>query len=201
MEINLREEQSSPEQISAAFAKTALGQISHETIYQHIYRDKRAGGELHTHLRHRCKSSRQRASGRKRRGRIKNQVMIDGRPPIIAERGRISDWEMDTVIGRPGGKVLVTMVEGKSRYILVGLTKNKEAQEVTLRLFETLAGQRERVETMTFDNGREFALHELLADLLDAKAYFGASLPLLRERSQRKHQRPHPAILPQRKQL
>lgn len=98
--------------------------------------------------------------------------MIDERPPIVEERCRIGDWEMDTVIGRPGGMVLVTMVEHKSRYTLIGLAENKQAQEVILRLLEALAGQREKVETMTFDNGKEFALHELLADLLDAKAYF-----------------------------
>lgn len=172
VETKLREEQWSPQQISATFAKTDVGQVSHETIYQHIYRDKKAGGELHRHLRHRCKSYRQRGSGRERRGRIKNQVMIDERPPIVEERSRIGDWEMDTVIGRPGGKVLVTMVERKSRYTLIGLAENKEAKEVTLRLLGALAGQREKVKTMTFDNGKEFALHELLAELLDAKAYF-----------------------------
>lgn len=172
VEIKLQEEQWSPEQISATFARTSVGQVSHETIYQHIYRDQRTGGTLHQHLRHRCKSYRQRGSGRERRGRIRNQVMIDERPPVVEERSRIGDWEMDTVIGRPGGKVLVTMVERKSRYTLIGLAENKEAQEVTLRLLEALAGHREKVETMTFDNGKEFALHELLADLLDAKAYF-----------------------------
>ena len=172
VEAKLCEEQWSPEQISATFAKTAVGRVSHETIYQHIYRDKKAGGELHKHLRHRCKSYRKRGLGRERRGRIKNQVMIDERPPIVEERSRIGDWEMDTVIGRPGGKVLVTMVERKSRYTLIGLSENKEAKEVTLKLLEALAGQREKVETMTFDNGKEFALHELLADMLDAKAYF-----------------------------
>lgn len=172
VEAKLREEQWSPEQISAVFAITGVGQVSHETIYQHVYQDKKAGGDLHGHLRHRCKSYRQRGSGRERRGRIKNQVMIDERPPVVEERTRIGDWEMDTVIGRPGGKVLVTMVERKSRYTLIGLAESKEAEEVTLRLLEALAGRREKVATMTFDNGKEFALHELLADVLDAKAYF-----------------------------
>ena len=32
--------------------------------------------------------------------------------------------------------------------------------------------QRAKVETMTFDNGKESALYELLADVLDTKAYF-----------------------------
>ena len=172
VKTKLREEQWSPEQISATFAKAEVGQISHETIYQHIYQDKVAGGDLHKHLRHRHKSYRKRGSGRERRGRIRNQVMIDERPPIVEERSRIGDWEMDTVIGRPGGKVLVTMVERKSRYTLIGLADNKEAEEVTLRLLEALAERRTQVETMTFDNGKEFALHELLAEVLDAKAYF-----------------------------
>jgi transposase, IS30 family len=172
VETKLCEEQWSPQQISATFAKNQVGQVSHETIYQHIYRDKKAGGELHKHLRHRCKSYRKRGLGRERRGRIKNQVMIDERPAIVEERSRIGDWEVDTIIGRPGGKVLVTMVERKSRYTLIGLSANKEAHEVTLKLLQALAGQRKKVETMTFDNGKEFAMHQFLADVLDAKAYF-----------------------------
>lgn len=79
---------------------------------------------------------------------------------------------MNTVIGRPSGKVLVTMMERKSRYTLIGLAENKEAQEVTGRLLEALAGHRDKVETMTFDNGKEFAMHGLLAEMLVAKAYF-----------------------------
>jgi IS30 family transposase len=79
---------------------------------------------------------------------------------------------MDTVIGRTGGKALVTIVERKSRYTVIRLAETKQAKAVTLRLLEALIGHREKVETMTFDNGKEFALHELLADVLDAKAYF-----------------------------
>ena len=64
-------------------------------------------------------------------------------PPIVAERCRIGDREMDTVIGRPGGKVLVTIMERKSRYTLIGLAGNKGAQEVTLRLLEALVPRRQ----------------------------------------------------------
>ena len=172
VEEKLCGQQWSPQQISATLAITGEGEVSHEAIYQHIYRDKKSGGELHHHLRHRCKSYRRRGVARESRGRIKNQVMIDERPAVVEERSRIGDWEMDTMIGRPGGKVLVTMVERKSRYTLIGLAENKEALEVTGRLLEALGGHRDKVETMTFDNGKEFAMHELLAELLDAKAYF-----------------------------
>lgn len=172
VEEKLRDQQWSPQQISATLAISGEGRVSHETIYRHIYRDKRAGGDLHRHLRHRCKSYRKRGAAREPRGRIRNQRMIDERPAVVGERSRIGDWEMDTMIGRPGGKVLVTMVERKSRYTLIGLAESKEAVEVTARLFESLRGHRDKVETMTFDNGKEFAMHELLAELLGADAYF-----------------------------
>jgi transposase, IS30 family len=171
-ETKLREEQWSPQQISAVFAKQGIGRISHETLYQHIYRDKNAQGTLHTHLRHRCKSYRKRGLGRERRGRLTGQVMIDERPAIVETRSRIGDWEMDTIIGRPGGKVLVTMVERKSRYTLIGLADSKEAKHVSLQLYENLIIHRAKLETMTFDNGKEFAHHQFLADLLECKAYF-----------------------------
>lgn len=38
--------------------------------------------------------------------------------------------------------------------------------------FKALVGQLEKVETRTFDNGKEFALHEFLTSVLDASVYF-----------------------------
>ena len=172
VEAKLCTAQWSPEQISGTFRKEALGRISHETIYRHIYRDKRAGGKLHLHLRHRCKSYRKRGLGRERRGRIKDQVMIDERPAVVAERSRIGDWEMDTVIGSPGGSVLVTMVERKSRYTRIALVQSRDASAVTAGLLHSLRSCRDKVETMTFDNGKEFARHAHLAQQLEATAYF-----------------------------
>lgn len=172
VKTKLREGQWSPQQISKRIAMENLGSISHETIYQHIYRDKRAGGDLHSHLRHRCKYYRKRGLGRERRGRLTHQVMIDLRPPVVDERSRIGDWEMDTVIGRPGGPVLVTMVERFSRFTLIGLAASKEALEVSSAIIEATRGHRDKMLTTTYDNGKEFALHQLLAEILGADAYF-----------------------------
>lgn len=178
----LREEQWSPEQISAWIKREKLGALSHETFYQHVYRDKATGGSLHLHLRHRYKAYRKRGSGRERRGRLKDQVMIDQRPAIVDERSRIGDWEpersgdsrwqMDTVIGRPGGPVLVTMVERVSRYTLIALCASREASEVGAAILRSMNAHREKVLTTTYDNGKEFALHKLLAEILEADAYF-----------------------------
>jgi IS30 family transposase len=98
--------------------------------------------------------------------------MIDQRPSVVDERSRLGDWEMDTVIGRPGGSVLVTMVERVSRYTLIALAASKEAIAVGGAILRAMHPHREKVLTMTYDNGKEFAHHVLLADLLDADAYF-----------------------------
>lgn len=172
VDARLRAGQWSPQQISEALLRDGTGQVSHETIYQHIYRDKKAGGKLHTHLRHRCKSYRKRGLGRERRGRIKDQVMIDERPAVVEQRSRIGDWEMDTVIGKPGGKVLVTMVERKSRYTLIALADSKEAEEVTRKILAAMLPHRHQVETLTYDNGKEFANHRFIDQILDSQGYF-----------------------------
>lgn len=162
----------SPQQISRTFLRRGIGSVSHETIYQHVYRDKRRGGGLHVHLRHRCKSYRKRGEGRERRGRLKDQVMIDQRPAVVDERSRLGDWEMDTVIGKPGGPVLVTMVERRSRYTLIALAGSKDSAEVGGAILGAMKEHRDKVLTMTYDNGKEFALHKLLGELLGAEAYF-----------------------------
>jgi len=173
-EEKLRHEQWSPEQISRHFALMETGSISHETLYRHIYRDQSAGGDLHRHLRHRLKSYRKRGqAGRERRGKLKDQKMINERPPVVEERSRVGDWEMDTVLGgNAGGPVLVTMVERRSRYTLIALAASREANEVSAAILEAMRACRDKVLTMTYDNGKEFALHWLLAGLLEADAYF-----------------------------
>ena len=88
----------SPEQISGYLKANGEPTVSHESIYQRIYADKRAGGTLHHTLR--CQKIRKkRYGGRERRGLIPNQVSIDLRPAIVAERARFGDWEADLVIG------------------------------------------------------------------------------------------------------
>jgi len=70
-------------------------------------------------------------SGDQRRGAIKNRVSIDERPPIVAEKTRIGDWEGDLVIGKDQQGALVTLADRVSRYTLAGLVKSKHAEGVT----------------------------------------------------------------------
>ena len=161
----------SPEQIKAWLLKEGLQSVSPEWIYQYIIRDKKAGGALHTHLR--CRKKRKKRYGSPdRRGQLKNRVSIDDRPAIVEERKRVGDWEMDLVIGRSGGSVLMTAVERKTRYALIALAPDKTAEAVKVAIIEALTPLAAKVKTLTYDNGKEFALHEKIAEKLQAKSYF-----------------------------
>ena len=103
----LIQEDLSPEQAANRLELEGDLQISHEIIYQHIYADKRKGGDLHQHLRSQKPRRKSDASGQERRGTIKNRVSIDKRPEIVAQKTRMGDWDGATVIGKnhTGGRL------------------------------------------------------------------------------------------------
>ena len=148
----------SPEQISGWLTREECVSVSHERIYQHVYEDKRRGGDLHRHLR--CQKPRRKRYGHyDRRGQIRERVSIDERPEVVKARSRIGDWEADTVIGKPGGAVLVTLVERRPRLSLIALAPNKTAEAVKAAILKVLQPLSAQVHTLTYDNGKEFAYH------------------------------------------
>lgn len=169
----------SPEQISAVLKERGLIDISHETIYKLIWMDKSAGGSLYKHLRIKNRPRRKKY-GTGRRVIIKNKTYIDERPAVVEERTRIGDWELDTIIPSRGGKhVLLTMVERTSRYTLMDKIGSKEAYATSRGIVKMLAPFKDKVLTLTSDNGTEFRCHGLIADKLDAKFYFAHSYKAL----------------------
>jgi|ERR1043166_1374909 IS30 family transposase len=86
----LLREDLSPEQVSGLLRRDRTLKVSHETIYQHIWWDKRRGGTLYRHLRQRPKY-RKRYGPYEKRGRVAGKRHISERP-AAAERRR----EMDT---------------------------------------------------------------------------------------------------------
>jgi IS30 family transposase len=161
----------SPEQISLWLTNQADFRVSHESIYQYILADKRAGGLLFMHLR--CQKQRRKRYGcYSRRGQIPNQVSIDQRPAIVDARCRFGDWELDTVIGKHHRQALVTLVERKSKLTLIAKVRKKTAEAVSEAIIRLLKPLSHWVHTLTADNGREFAMHKKIARALDAKFYF-----------------------------
>ena len=161
----------SPEQVSGWLRREEGITISHEWIYQYVYTDKRHGGDLYKHLR--CQKPRRKRYGSyDRRGQIKDRVCIDERPAVVERRSRIGDWEADTVIGKPGGAVLVTLAERKTRQSILALSPDKSAEAVKKAIIAALQPHAAQVDTITYDNGKEFAHHTEIADALDAHGYF-----------------------------
>lgn len=159
------QEQWSPEQISGHAA------ISHETVYQRVYADKKAGGTLWLHLR--CQKQRKKRYGKvDRRGILPNRQSIEQRPAIVDERSRIGDWEADTIIGKNHKQAIVSLVERKSGFLLMCKVERKTALAVSDAMTGLLKPHRRRVHTITSDNGREFAGHETISKQLKADFYF-----------------------------
>jgi IS30 family transposase len=172
VEARLREDLS-PDQVAATMAPSGLPPVSHERIYQHIWADKRRGGQLWKHLRVASgKRRRKRYGKRDWRGRIPGRVDIDQRPAHVRKRREIGHWEADLVSGRHHRGFLVTLAERKSRLVLIGHVTRKQAGAVTAEIHRLLAPHAAKVLTLTFDNGREFAGHQELARSLGCRTYF-----------------------------
>ena len=162
----------SPEQIAGRFKKDGIICLHHETIYQYILSDQKAGGDLYTHLRHQGKTYRKRYGSAHNRTGIPNRVSIDKRPEVVNKRKRIGDWEADTIIGKNHKGAIVTIDERKSKLRLAAPLKNKKAKGVLEWMVKLLDPIKNNVKTITFDNGKEFTLHETIASELQCDTYF-----------------------------
>lgn len=160
----------SPEQISGRLKEDEVF-ISHESIYQYIYADKRVGGSLWTHLRRHEKKYRKRRCGQDRRGKIPNRRSIEDRPVIVEERSRVGDWEADLILGKNHQGVAVTLTERKSRFTLLRTLPSKHADPIKEAIIALLKWDA-RLKTITFDNGKEFTGHQEISAALNADCYF-----------------------------
>jgi len=162
----------SPEQVAGRLKSKGVISLHHETIYQYVLADKRAGGNLFKHLRHQNKTYRKRYGHPRNRTGIPNRVDIDNRPEIANQRDRVGDWEADTIIGKNHKGAIVTLDERKSKLRLAAPLQGKKARLVTEAMIKLLHPFQEFVQTITFDNGKEFTGHEQVAKRLSCDTYF-----------------------------
>ena len=163
----------SPEQIGGRLRREKRITISTGTIYSWIQRERASGGSLYRYLRQSHRRRRKRRGSQERRGQIPDRRMIDERPKVVNERKRIGDWEGDTVEGCKSSGFLVTHVDRKSRYAEAVKVKDKSADTVTRATLQRMKKlPPEKVKTMTFDNGKEFAEFKELERGLAMRSYF-----------------------------
>ena len=167
----IKDEQWSPEQIKGYCDKNGIEMVSHERIYQYIRKDKRGGGTLYKHLRHKLKHRKRPVSGKHEV--IKNKVSIDNRPDVINNKERFGDWEIDLIVGKNNKGAIVTIVERKTAMVMIHkLEDGKNADGLANRVINMLLPYKESVKSITSDNGSEFARHEKIAQKLQANFYF-----------------------------
>ncbi|WAJ72027.1 IS30 family transposase [Catenovulum adriaticum] len=162
----------SPEQIAGRLAFEKKVVLYHETIYQYIYRDKANGGERYKRLTRACKKYKKRYGSYDKRGQLVNRVSIGERSQVVDLKSRVGNWEGDTVIGKGRKNAFVTMVERKTLYTVVQRIESKHAEITADALLECMEPYKNRVITITLDNGKEFAQHERIAQELEADVYF-----------------------------
>jgi len=135
IEMLIRQE-FSPQQVVDYLKRHKQLSLHHETVYRLIYEDNAAGGDLYRHLRVASKPYRKRYGHYDRRGKIKNRVDIDERPAIVASRGRIGDWEGDTVMGKGRKSALLTMVERNTVWVYATFPEDRNLLRAEKMMFD-----------------------------------------------------------------
>lgn len=173
----IRDEEWTPEQVAGRlpldYPQAPKMRISHETIYQAIYRGHGLGF-LTAFLPQARPKRRKKGQGKTRRGpTIPNRVGIEQRPEHVEDRRESGHWEGDTLVGKNQDGFVVTLVERSARLLHAIKVAAKNALEVTRAVIEALLDRPVSwIKTITFDNGTEFALHEQIARQLGIKVYF-----------------------------
>lgn len=145
--------------------------ISHQSIYAWIRDERSTGGLWHKHLRRSDKHHKH--AGKSGCGKIPYAVSIDKRPASVLSKRYVGDWEADTIQGMQGGGYLVTLVERKTQYTILGKLSRKESRalnDVVLERFRRDSFLPAR--TITMDNGLEFAGHMEVGCVLGCGMYF-----------------------------
>ncbi|MFT4136553.1 IS30 family transposase [Microbacterium sp.] len=160
----------SPVQVSARlvidFPDRPEMRVSHETIYQALYVQGKGA------LRHELtvqKALRSGRTSRKPRSQLPARngrpwlegARLSARPAQAADRAVPGHWEGDLVVG-PGNSGIVTLVERRSRFALIGRLPGHRDSETVITRLQAMIGSLPGAlfTTITWDQGAEMAQHK-----------------------------------------
>jgi transposase, IS30 family len=156
-----------PEEIAGRLRAEGLGpsdQVSAQALYDWL---RRTASPLVKHLRrYRALPPWRPSQG----GLPAHRPRIRQRPIEVRQRLCIGHWEGDTIVGRNPSQCLVTLVERKSLFLRLSTVQPKQAQFVARALRVKL--RQFRADTLTLDNGSEFAQYATLTEHLGTQVYF-----------------------------
>ena len=141
--------------------------LSASTIYRYIRSGKFPEITAKKHLRRRGKRSMPRNSNY---NSVHPDRLIPQWPKEIKERERIGDWEGDTVYGKPGKGLLVTMIDRRTRYLRLGRILCRNTTHTLAAITAMMKGL--PVRSISLDNGSEFSDYHRLEEELHTEVYF-----------------------------
>jgi len=154
-------------------AGQAIG-LSHATVYRWLWAQPKAFVDsMWQFLRHRKLRRKYGTKRREKQRELQKKRWIEERPKTVDDRLLFGHWEGDTVRGNRHSGYLVTLVERKSGYALVGHIPRATKEQFRLcteQLLAPLPGHLKR--SLTLDNGSEMADFEELERHTDMKIYF-----------------------------
>lgn len=165
----------SPEQIAGRLAHQA-GRcvISHESIYRFVHAQMKRTTDVSWR--------RYLLRGRLKRGwhyrgggapRFRDRTSIHVRPAHIQDRQTPGHWEADAMLFATPGQAVLVAHERTSRIALVSRPPDLKADTTARALIELLTPMPCDIrQSITFDNGTEFARHHRLTEQLGIDTYF-----------------------------
>jgi IS30 family transposase len=157
----------SPEQIAFRLKRTKSIDISFVRIYQFIEHNRQEGGDLYTHLRFYHTGHRRAKYGSRSKGKIKDRVSISQRDEIVDEKSRIGDWEIDTIVGANQKGAITTVVERRTSLVRISIPTTKKAIDIENETIRIMSPLKEKIHTITSDNGLEFSNHKNISKALE----------------------------------
>lgn len=169
----------SPQQISNALKQfypfDPTMQISHESIYYHIYIQPKKEVEklLISQLRQKRKYRGNVRRGADKRTTIKDPIRIDERPNEVLTREIPGHWEGDLILGKSRESAIGTLVERTTRFLIIVHLKKRDATSVRKAFEKAFKNIPKHLKlSLTYDNGTEMAQHELFTKNTKVKVYF-----------------------------
>ena len=161
----------SPEQIAGRICLDIPGKtVSHETIYQYIFRKERSLTQFLVCGR---KNRRKRVNKRARRVMIPCRTGIEERPEGANSREEYGHWEADTAVSRQSKEALMVLQERALGLTLIEKLPRCAPGEMNAALTSRLSGFPPQMrKSITFDNGQENCRHQELHTELDVATYF-----------------------------
>lgn len=151
--------------------------ICQETIYQYLYVLPR--GELREEL---LKALRQKPNYRHKRKdlqesarlpHIPDMISIEERPMEVADRSVPGHWEGDLVVGPHHRSAIGTLVERKTRLVLLVPLKQKDTVSVRKAFAKAIRRlPTQMAKTLTYDQGSEMADHKKFTLKTNMTVYF-----------------------------